>query len=412
MARSPDVPPPGHRDDRPPARPDTKPAPADKTPDHRNDRPPPEPDTKPAPADKTPHRRNDRPPAGPGTERAPAGKAPGRRGAPRRWAGLCSFARRPWVRGALTVAVLVLCAGFLLRSLARDRAATGEALGQLGPLFPLSLVPTVAGLWLTALSWREPLQALSAPMRGAFAVRLFAAGSLGKYIPGVMWSIVLQTRLAAGSGITVFQFTAAFGLYAAVSLGTGAVLGLPSLAGYVHGTGAAVAAAVLVPVVLGMLPRLLVTAMRLLRTVKALDRRLAPVPSGVLRRSVWLCALSWAVTGGHLWLFAVALGADPLDSLLPCVCGFAVATSLSSLVVVVPDGLGVREALLAVSLASVLPPAEAAVAAAASRLALAAADVLAFGYGSLAARRAGSPAEGRIPAHASASPVTSDTSSN
>ncbi|MFJ4616626.1 lysylphosphatidylglycerol synthase domain-containing protein [Streptomyces sp. NPDC088812] len=310
--------------------------------------------------------------------------------------------------------VLALCAGFLLRSLVRDRAATGEALGQLGPLFPLSLVLAVAGLWLTALSWREPLQALSVPMRGTFAVRLFAAGALGKYVPGVMWSIVLQTRLAAGSGITVFQFTAAFGLYAAVSLGTGAAIGLPALAGYGYGAGAAVVAAALVPAALVVLPRLLVVAVRLLRTVKALDRRLAPVPSPVLRRAVWLCALSWAVTGGHLWLFAVALGADPLGSLLPCVCGFAVATSLSSLVVVVPDGLGVREALLAVSLASVLPPAEAAVAAAASRLALAAADVLAFGYGSLAARRAGppagaaDPAGGRITEHASAAPVPPD----
>ncbi|MFJ9583881.1 lysylphosphatidylglycerol synthase domain-containing protein [Streptomyces acidicola] len=302
---------------------------------------------------------------------------------------LRAVARRRWVRATLTVLVLALCSGFLLRSFARDRAATGAALGELGPLLPLALVPAVAGLWLTALSWREPLQALAVPMSRASAVRIFAAGQLGKYVPGVMWSIVLQARLAAASGITVLHFTAAFGVYAAVSLSTGAALGLPALARYAHGDGAAVLAAALAPPALLLLPRLLTATVRLLTAVPALARRLAPVPYAALRRSVWLCALSWVVTGVHLWLFAVALGADPLDALLPCLAGFAVATSLASVVVVVPDGLGVREALLAVSLASVLPAPEAAVAAAASRLVLAAADVLAFGYGSVAARGAG-----------------------
>ncbi|MFE4449535.1 lysylphosphatidylglycerol synthase domain-containing protein [Streptomyces sp. NPDC056796] len=299
---------------------------------------------------------------------------------------LRDFARRPWVRGTATAVVLAVCAGFLVHSFARDGEATRTAVGLLGPVLPLALVPALAGLWLTALSWREPLQALSVPLSRPSAVRIFAAGQLGKYVPGVMWSIVLQSRLAAASGITVFHFTAAFGLYAAVSLGTGGVLGLASLARHAYGTGAALVAAALVPVLLLLLPRLLAASVRLVKVVPALARRLAPVPLGVLRRSVWLCAASWLVTGVHLWLFAVALGADPLRAVLPCVAGFAVATSLSSLVVVVPDGLGVREALLAVSLASVLPAPEAAAAAAASRLVLAAADVLAFGYGSLAAR--------------------------
>ncbi|WP_405694632.1 lysylphosphatidylglycerol synthase domain-containing protein [Streptomyces sp. NBC_01185] len=317
-------------------------------------------------------------PAAPGDTASPAGR--------RRRDTLRAFARRPWVRGTTTAVVLVLCAGFLVHSFARDGAAARTAVGLLGPVLPLALVPALAGLWLTALSWREPLQALSVPLSRPSAVRIFAAGQLGKYVPGVMWSIVLQSRLAAASGITVFHFTAAFGLYAAVSLGTGGVLGLSALAHHAYGTGAALVAAALVPVLLLVLPRLLAVSVRLVKAVPSLARRLAPVPLTVLRRSVWLCAVSWLVTGVHLWLFAVALGADPLRAVLPCVAGFAVATSLSSLVVVVPDGLGVREALLAVSLASVLPPPEAAAAAAASRLVLAAADVLAFGYGSLAAR--------------------------
>ncbi|MFD7657920.1 lysylphosphatidylglycerol synthase domain-containing protein, partial [Actinosynnema sp. NPDC059797] len=300
---------------------------------------------------------------------------------------LGAFLRRPGVRRATTALVVLLCAAFLARSLAADREAAAAALGRLGPWLLPALVAAVVGLWLTALSWREPLQALSRPLGRVAAVRLFAAGSLGKYVPGVMWSIVLQTRLAASSGITVFHFTATFGLYAAVSLATGAALGLPTLLRYAHGGWTALGAAALAFAALLVMPWLLATAVRLLRRVPALARRLAEVPADVLRRSVWLCAVSWVVTGLHLWLLVVALGADPVAALLPCLGGFALATSVASLVVVVPDGIGVREALLAVSLASLLPAPEAVAAAAASRLVLAAADVLAFAYGSFTARR-------------------------
>lgn len=308
--------------------------------------------------------------------------------APPLWrARALAFLRRTWVRRATTALVVLMCAGFLGRSLAADREAAGAALGRLGPWLLPALLAALVGLWLTALSWREPLQALSRPLGRLFAVKLFAAGSLRKYVPGVMWSIVLQTRLAASSGITVFHFTATFGLYAAVSLATGAALGLPTLLRYVHGGWTALGAAALAGVALLVLPWALAVAVRLVRRLPALAKRLVEVPQDVLSRAVWLCSVSWVVTGLHLWLLVVALGADPVAALLPCVGGFALATSVASLVVVVPDGIGVREALLAVSLATLLPPAEAVAAAAASRLVLAAADVVAFACGSVTARR-------------------------
>ncbi|MQS09552.1 hypothetical protein FNX48_020960, partial [Streptomyces sp. IF17] len=299
--------------------------------------------------------------------------------------------RRPLVRHTLTVLLVVACAGFLVRSLAGDRAAAEAAIGRLGPVLPLAVLPALLGLWLTALSWREPLQALSRPMTRATAVQLFAAGSLGKYVPGVMWSIVLQVRLAASSGITVLHFTAAFGLYGAVALATGGALGAPTLLGLLHGGGAALASAVAALLGLLAMPWLLGTAIRLVRRVPALGRRLAVIPADVLRRSVWLCGISWVVTGLHLWVLVVALGADPMAALIPCVGGFALATALASLVVILPDGIGVREALLAVALVPLLSAPEAAAAAAASRLVLAATDVLAFGYGTIVGRRPPAP---------------------
>ncbi len=85
-----------------------------------------------------------------------------------------------------------------------------------------------AGVVITALSWREPLCAVSVPIGAGDAVRLFAAGQLGKYVPGVMWSVLLQAQLAARSGITTTQIAVTFGVYGVVSLATGAAIGLPA----------------------------------------------------------------------------------------------------------------------------------------------------------------------------------------
>ncbi|MBB0243855.1 hypothetical protein FNQ90_06980 [Streptomyces alkaliphilus] len=248
------------------------------------------------------------------------------------------------------------------------------------------------------------------PMTRATAVQLLAAGSPGKYVPGVMWSIVLQVRLAASSGITVLHFTAAFGLYGAVVLATGCALGAPTLLGLLHDGGAAPASAVATLLGLLAMPWLLGTANRLVRRVPALGRRLAVIPADVLRRSVWLCGISRVVTGLHLWVLVVALGADPMAALIPCVGGFAPATAPASPVVILPDGTGVREALLAVAPVPLLSAPEAAAAAAAGRLVLAATDVLAFGYGTIVGRRPPAPLPSRSPRVRPGTPTPADAS--
>jgi uncharacterized membrane protein YbhN (UPF0104 family) len=62
------------------------------------------------------------------------------------------------------------------------------------------------------------------------------------------------------------------------------------------------------------------------------------------------------------------MGAAPVRSLALCVGAFTLATSVGMLAIVIPDGLGVREAVLMAALAVVLPAPAAAVVALASRL--------------------------------------------
>jgi glycosyltransferase 2 family protein len=313
--------------------------------------------------------------------------------------GLPGPARRH-LRTSMTVVVLAGSLVFLVRSFTSGPTGITEAVRRVGPWLAVAEIPVLVGLWVAALAWRAPLQRLSGPLGTADAVRIFAVGQLGKYIPGVMWSILLQARLARAARITTAQLAAAFGVYAAVAVATGTALGLPAAVPRAAGTLPALLAVLGSAAALATAPTLLGLAIGLVRRVPVIHRRLAPVPRATLRDSLILSTGSWLLSGTHLWLLAVALGAHWRAAVIPCLGGFALSTALSSLVVVVPDGIGVRESVLALALTSCLPPPEAAVAALASRLLLATGDLLAFGYGSWAGRRlhrTGPRPRGRLP---------------
>lgn len=292
-----------------------------------------------------------------------------------------------WVRIAVTVAVLACVSVYIGLDFAEHGDETLRAIGALRPLpVALALATVCVGVVITALSWREPLQAVAHPIGAPDAVRLFAAGQLGKYVPGVMWSVVLQAQLAARAGITLTQMGVTFGVYALVSIATGAAIGFPATVGLIGDGSPWPAVAVVAAAAAGLaaLPWLLRQAARL----PVLRDRLTPVAAGPLRRSVLLCGGSWLVSGLHLWVLAIALGASPAAALLPCVGGFALATVAGTLAFLVPDGLGVREGVLAVVLSGCLPAPAALIVATASRVLLAASDVIMFSYGSWSARRA------------------------
>jgi uncharacterized membrane protein YbhN (UPF0104 family) len=87
-----------------------------------------------------------------------------------------------------------------------------------------------------------------------------------------------------------------------------------------------------------------------------------------VRLAVAWQSLSWVVTGLHLWPLAIAMGAPPARSLALCVGAFTLAGSIGIAAVFIPDGIGVREAVLTAALTVVLPAPAAAVVALASRL--------------------------------------------
>jgi glycosyltransferase 2 family protein len=263
----------------------------------------------------------------------------------------------------------------------------------------LSLVAALLGIATNTYAWRAALADLDHEVPIRSAGQIFLVGQLGKYLPGSVWSYVLQMELGRRAGIPRARaFLASListGLGITVGLVIGA-LGLPttraaSRAG-VHPELARAAfylALILLPIALvcahpRVLSRLVALLLRVLRR-SPLERGLSW--RGVLRVAVWSAA-GYVFFGVHLWLLARSQAGPGWTGLGLCVAAIGLSISVSTFVVLAPSGLGVREFLIAITLMAVGMPYGAAYAIAlASRLVATAADVVAAGGAALAATR-------------------------
>jgi hypothetical protein len=245
-----------------------------------------------------------------------------------------------------------------------------EALTDQSPLVLLgALGLALAGVFQSFLLWRGTLATLGSriPMRPA--ARLFFVSQLGKYVPGAVWPVVAQMRLGRELGVPRQRMGLAFLLTLGLSTLVGVLVGLAALPALLRAEGRAVLWGLLaLPVLLALLVpavinALLDRALRLLRR-PGLEQ---PLAGRDIARGIAWTLLFWLVYGGHVWLLAVGLGADPLEALPVAIGGFAIAFSLGPLLVVLPAGAGVREAVLVVLLSGVLSTPEATAVALTSR---------------------------------------------
>lgn len=296
------------------------------------------------------------------------------------------LSRRASRRRAMVSAVfVVLVLAAFAWALAGQWSEVGERLTEQQPAVLLaSLLSALAGVFLSFLLWRGTLAALGSPLDRRAAARLFFVSQLGKYLPGAIWPVLAQMRLGRELGVPRQRMGLAFLLTLGLATLVGLVLALAALPALVKAEGGAALLALLaVPLVVALLVpavvnRLLGTGLRLLRR-PALDR---PLSGGEVARGIGWAAVFWLVYGGHVWLLVIGLGGDPLRSLPVAIGGFALAFSLGPLLVVLPAGAGVREAVLAVLLGTVLSTPAAVAVALTSRLILMVTDgLLALGAG-------------------------------
>jgi hypothetical protein len=282
--------------------------------------------------------------------------------APRRAA---RYARRllPWILGICALGLGLTA----LRGVHRDEF-TVLLQPRSVPYLVGAAAANLGGLLVGVQSWRVLLLDFGARLRPGRATRIYFSGLFGKFAPGPGWGLLAHIPQARELGIAPQHVVSAYTVSNVVVAMTGAGLGLVCLPG-VFGAGVLL----LVPAV-ALLGLLLLRASRLTRFIEACLRRLRrPVKlennsARALRSSTAWGLASWSVSGLHLWLLALALGAPAWRSLPLCVGAFALGTVAGIAAVVVPDGLGVRDALVVAVLAQVLPLPSAVLAALASRV--------------------------------------------
>jgi uncharacterized membrane protein YbhN (UPF0104 family) len=284
----------------------------------------------------------------------------------------------PLVRPAF--AALIFAA--IVYAIVSEWSGVHSALGTLAwPSVVLSFVAALAGTLASLMAWRALLADEGHRLAPLTAGRIFFVGQLGKYLPGSVWSIVLQMELGKRAGVPRGRAFTTSLVWVGLSLSTAlcvGLLGFPVLLSANNGE-AWVMVALLPIAVVASLPPVLT---RLVNLVLKIMRK-GPLPKplswrGVLNACTWL-VLTWILFGIHLWLLANALGAPGIDGITRCIGGFALAMAAGVVFIFAPSGAGVREALIVAALSPVMSSGEALGIAVVSRALFIAADVLSAG---------------------------------
>jgi uncharacterized membrane protein YbhN (UPF0104 family) len=303
---------------------------------------------------------------------------------------------------SLRVGLVILVCGALGVALSRQWPGVRESLREMSlGWMSLAVAAVTAALFSSMLCWRFLLADLGSALSTSASVRIFFVGQLGKYLPGSVWPVVTQMELGRAYHVPRKQSATAGALTMAVVLMAGAAVAMVLLPFVAPGVMRQFwYALVVVPVGLLVLhPRVFtrfVNRALLVARRQPLDR---PLSWRGLGRAFAAAVGSWLLFGTHVFAISRDLGAGGSRLLPLAVAGFALAWSAGFVVVFVPAGVGIREAVLYAVLVPafdgrVPDPFHAAVTTAlVSRFTMTVGDLLwgAVALASVARRRGGSP---------------------
>ncbi len=212
----------------------------------------------------------------------------------------------------------------------------------------------VAGLWAVAL-------ASVTPTAVAAGVRIWFLANLARYVPGNVWSFVGAVELARRTGAPRRTTLAVMALTQALSVGLALLVGLPVLLAEWARLGRPALLGLAVVVALALL--VLVLWRPLERRVRASYPNLGPALDRLLRRGG-----GGALTGLAFAALIRAIFPLPASAIPLAVAGYAAGYAVGFLSLLTPAGLGVREGVLVLALAPVMPAGPALVVALVSRL--------------------------------------------
>jgi glycosyltransferase 2 family protein len=270
----------------------------------------------------------------------------------------------------LTVAVLAVVAGFFVATLAARWNDVISLKWRLEPaLFAVATVLLALSYGLVACLWGLALGRAAGTGLAAGA-RIWFLSNLARYVPGNVWSYVGAVELARREGVARRTTLAVMALTQVLSVGVALLAGLPVLLAERARLGR--------PALLGAVVVVAGAALAALfrRQLLALARRrlpeldpadLTPSAATVVLLVVGY-AVYWAVTGLAFAALVASIYPLALADVPLVVAAYAAAYAAGFLALLTPAGLGVREGVLVVALAPVLPAGPALVVALLSRL--------------------------------------------
>ena len=287
----------------------------------------------------------------------------------------------------------MLAVAFAALALASQWDEAGEKIGDLSVLHVgLAMLFAAGSLVTSFLAWRETLAGLGDRLPIPTSARIFYLGQLAKYVPGSIWAIVGQMELAKVHGVRRERTATAGIVVLVISLAMGLLLGLLAVPALLDADGGLYASSVLllIPLAVVLHPRVLTwlvgTGLRVLKR-PPLD---APLTIATIWRVAAFSLLSNGLLGLQIWQLSVDVGGEGWALLPLSIGGYGLAAAISLVVVPLPAGAGLREAVLVLLLAPSIGVASATLVAILARLLLTIADVAAAGL-AVAATRATRP---------------------
>lgn len=243
----------------------------------------------------------------------------------------------------------------------------------------LSLTVSIVFVWLTMLAWRVILNDAGDPVPGASARRIFFVSQVAKYLPGGVWNFVAAAEMGTDFNISRRRSVTVLLMSMLVSVLTGlAVASIALLFGPANLIEKYWWVLLVIPALLVVLyPPVLNTVVHRGLTFLKRDGIEKPFSGRAIATAAFWSTGSWILAGGQVWLILTGLGNEAtVETYLLTAGGYALAWVVGFLVFFIPAGVGVREVVLAASLAGLVPAGDVVVVVLLSRILFTVADLL------------------------------------
>jgi uncharacterized membrane protein YbhN (UPF0104 family) len=212
----------------------------------------------------------------------------------------------------------------------------------------------LAGLLPAGIFWHVTLRTLGQDARLPETLRAYFVGHLGKYVPGKAMVVVIRAGLIRSRRVDTGVAAVSVFLETLTMMAVGAFLAAAVMAFWFRGHVTLLWGAVVLMILSGLptLPPVFKRLVRLVGVGKSdpnTRRHLEKLGLKTLILGWCLMILAWCLLGLSYWatLRAMAIpGLDPIGQLPRYTASVALATVAGFLILVLPGGIGVREAAL------------------------------------------------------------------